>query len=152
MLSTAYIHMRLEAQNLIGIETDGLLTLWCIHIIICFCTGLKKYQHRPFRRVLVHKVLPVYTMFNFLHLTLIMCLSDRLATRLLANVKSLVQTVKLTSIAKLKSFHQNDSVQPKQKQQAKQGSNHYPEDGRHKANNRVVEEEYILKPVPETPV
>ena len=91
-------------------------------------------------------------MFNFLHLTLIMCLSDRLVTRLLANVKSLVQIVKLTSIAKLKSFHQNDSVQPKQKQQAKQGSNHYPQDGRKKANNRIVEEEYILKPVPETPV
>ena len=71
---------------------------------------------------------------------------------MLANGKSLVQTVKRTSIAKLKSFHQNDSVQPKQKQQAEQGSNQYPEDGSKKADNCIVEEGYILKPVPETPV
>ena len=71
---------------------------------------------------------------------------------MLANGKSLVQMVKRTSIAKLKPFHQNDSVQPKQKQQAEQGSNQYPEDSSKKADNCIVEEEYILKPVPETPV
>jgi len=55
-----------------------------------------------------------------------------------------------TSIAKLKSFHQNHSVQPEEEQQTKQGGDQHSENGSNKTDNCVVEEEYILKPVPET--
>jgi len=59
-------------------------------------------------------------------------------------------TYQHTGITKLKSFHQNDSVQPEEEQQTKQGRDQHSENGSNKTNNCIVEEEYIFKPVPET--
>ena len=57
-----------------------------------------------------------------------------------------------TSIQKFPSFHQDYCVQPEEKQQIDPDGEQYPEYGCNQANDCIIEEKCILKPIPETPV
>jgi len=57
-----------------------------------------------------------------------------------------------TCIQKFPSLHEDYCIQPEEKQKIDPDGEQYPENGCNNTNNCIIEEKYILNPVPETPV